>query len=322
MILRRTDSWTAEAGGRRGFKGSVQKLLLSWILICLLVFTACGQGELTYENVDEHIESVGATVKEDAAEPTPSPVSGEWAVLGLIAGGQGNQELYDRYYENLQAQLKGNKGVLSETSYTDYAKAAICVRAIGKSPQDVVGYDLLKPLDDRKKVSEQGINGPIYALIASSVCGTPLENEEAYIKEIIDWMNSEEREDSVDLVAMALQALSFYEGREDVDKAIETGLTYLSEEQGDDGGYGTAEGTSQVIIALTCLGLDPLEDEKFVKGENNLGNGLMTFRKGDGFLHKVDDEEINPMATEQGLLALCSIQLFQVDRALFERVVV
>lgn len=304
--------------------GRAEKLksVLVWLTLCLLVFTACSQTKLTYENVDDHITAVGATVKKDAAEPMVSSVSGEWAVLGLVCSGQGDQELYDRYYENLQVALKSSKGVLSETAYTDYARVAICLKAIGKNPREVDGYDLLAPLDDKDKVMEQGINGPTFSLIASNVCGTPLQNEEAYIQEILTWMDGVEKEDSVDLTAMALQALSFYQGRDGVDRAIQGGLAYLSKKQGEDGGYRTCEGTAQVIIALTCLGKDPLTEKEFVKGEKNLGHGLMKFRKDEGFLHEAGDEKINAMATEQSLLALCSIKLFPQGRALFERVVV
>ena len=73
--------------------GRAEKLksVLVWLTLCLLVFTACSQTKLTYENVDDHITAVGATVKKDAAEPMVSSVSGEWAVLGLVCSGQGDQ---------------------------------------------------------------------------------------------------------------------------------------------------------------------------------------------------------------------------------------
>jgi hypothetical protein len=38
--------------------------------------------------------------------------------------------------------------------------------AIGKNPSDVGGYNLLKPLGDYEAVIEQGINDPIFALLA------------------------------------------------------------------------------------------------------------------------------------------------------------
>lgn len=297
-------------------------LLLLWLIIGLFAFAGCGAGTLTYDNVDEHIKEVAGTVKSAAAEPTVSSTAGEWAVLGLIISGQGNRELYDRYYENLQATLKATEGRLSENKYTDYARVAICTRALGKSPLNINGYNLLAPLDEKAKVSEQGINGPIFALIASSVCRIPLINEEAYINEVIAWLYKEDAKTSVDLTAMALQGLSFFVGRENVDKAVETGLQYLAEKQEKDGGYETCEATCQVIIALTCLKKNPFADKAFIKGDNNLSHGLMKFRKKRGFVHKAGDSEINDMATEQGLLALCAIKLYKEGRGIFERVVV
>lgn len=296
--------------------------ILLLILIMILMVTSCGQQELTKDNLDSYMNKAAERVAFDAAEPMVSSVSGEWAVFGLNCAGKADQDYNDRYYENLKATLKSSKGILSEDTYTDYARAAICVRAIGKDPTNVEGYNLLKPLDEGDKVIAQGINGPIFSLIASSYCGTPLESEDAYIKEIVAWMGTTEQKDSVDLTAMALQSLSYYQGRADVDKAIEEGITYLSKKQGKDGGYESSETTSQVIIALTCLHMDPLGDKKFTKDDKNLGDGLMKFWKGNGFLHKVDDEEVNPMATEQGLLALCAIKMFDEGRTLFERIVV
>ncbi len=42
----------------------------------------------------------------------------------------------------------------------------LAVTAIGKDPRNVGGYNLLKKLADFENVKWQGINGPIWALIA------------------------------------------------------------------------------------------------------------------------------------------------------------
>src|SRR3712207_8103284 len=63
---------------------------------------------------------------------------------------------------------------------------------------------------------------------------------------------------------MALQALSTYKDREDVKPVIEKALNYLRNNQTEYGGFKDSgkenvESAAQVLVALTSLGLDPLD---------------------------------------------------------------
>ena len=98
------------------------------------------------------------------------------------------------------------------------------------------------------------------------------------------------------------------EGTKTLKEAVDAALTYLGSEQKEDGSYGNAESTAQVILAVNMAGRDPLNDPEFVKGDCNLGNGLLIFRKGDAFAHTTEDE-VTAMATEQALLAMDAITL-------------
>src|SRR5699024_7764412 len=74
---------------------------------------------------------------------------------------------------------------------------------------------------------------------------------------------------------------------------------------------------AQVIVALTALGIDPLRDERFIKNDQTLLDGLLKYRKSDGgFIHSemYDDDnptaqpdESNPMASEQALYTLVAL---------------
>ena len=66
---------------------------------------------------------------------------------------------------------------------------------------------------------------------------------------------------SVDMTAMALQALAPYQERTEVKEAIDRAVSCLKEEMRDDFGYGTSESTAQVLLALSCLGIDPTSAE-------------------------------------------------------------
>ncbi len=91
----------------------------------------------------------------------------------------------------------------------------------------------------------------------------------------------------VDMTAMALQALSNYQDKEEVKIATNKALDYLSKNQGKDGGYenewvgDSSESVAQVLIALTSLDINPTEDERFVK-DGNLVDKLLSFQLEDG----------------------------------------
>ena len=61
---------------------------------------------------------------------------------------------------------KDQGGVLSDNRYTEYSRAVMALKSIGKDPTDIGGYDIEKPLEDFDAVVSQGLNGAIYALIA------------------------------------------------------------------------------------------------------------------------------------------------------------
>ena len=98
---------------------------------------------------------------------TPNPqvgsIGGEWAVIGLARGGY---TVPASYYGNVEQYVKACKGELHSRKYTEYSRVILALTAIGKDPTNVAGYDLVKPLNDFDKTIWQGINGPIWALIA------------------------------------------------------------------------------------------------------------------------------------------------------------
>lgn len=76
------------------------------------------------------------------------------------------QSYWDNYYSNLENYVKAHNGVLHSRKYTEYSRVVLALTAIGKEPSNVAGYNLLTPLGDYDKTIQQGINGPIWALLA------------------------------------------------------------------------------------------------------------------------------------------------------------
>lgn len=205
----------------------------------------------------------------------------------------------------------------------------LALTSIGKDPSDVAGYDLLEPLADLDYVKSQGINGPIFALIAldshdyeipKAVAGKTQTTREALIDAILaaqlsdgGWNVNGNGADP-DMTAMAIQALApYYNSKEKVKSAVDDALKRLSKMQEVNGGYtswGTAnaESVAQVIVALTSLGIDPASDGRFIKNGYSTLDALATFYNDKGgFKHSQSDTtSSNGLATEQAYYALAS----------------
>lgn len=262
----------------------------------------------------------------DSSTPQVASVGGEWAVIGLARGNfDVPKQYFSEYYEQVKDFLISNDGVLSKNKNTVYSRVILALTAIGKNPADVSGYNLLLPLSDFEKTVRQGTNGAIWAIIALDsksyeIPQNPNASLQATRDMYIDYilksqlesgafsLSCEIRQADIDITAMALQALSKYKNRTDVADAIDRAIKFLSNEQTI---FSTSENISQVIVALTSLGISP-DDPRFSKSGFCLINSLMNYYTGDGgFKHTLTESTSNPMSTEQALYALVSVQRFE-----------
>ena len=276
-------------------------------------------------NYGEILAETVAYLSASVPNPEVSSIGGEWAVIGLARNGSLSAEKTVSYYTNLARTLRDTNGVLHRVKYSEYSRVVLALSSLGFDPTDVVGYDVLSPLGDFDQVCWQGVNGPIWALIAldsrsydapAAPEGKRQTTRDALIDAILEseiagggWALSESTPD-VDMTAMALISLAPYRSaRADVAAAVERGLAVLSSLQNDDGGYGGAgsassESCAQVVVALASLGIDPASDERFVKENGSVLDALCAFAVSSGGFRHVDDGEVNGMATEQGFYAL------------------
>lgn len=335
-----------------------QKALLKRVLIFVLILTmligitACGTGKTDKETNDikqtesgtesdtmkqagaeesreEILAGMASMLLENTPQPSYGSVGGEWLAFGLSRwGGEVPQEWYDSYYEAVESYVKECEGVLDDRKYTEYSRVIIALTAIGKDPMDVGGYNLLTPLADYEQTIFQGLNGPVYALLALDMGNYEIpenvtENTQATRELYVDYILSNELEEGGwslaggapegDITAMVLQALARYQERQDVADATERALQVLSELQNENGGYTaydveSSESIAQVIVALTELGIST-EDPRFVKNGRTLEDRLLDFMAEDyGFKHILDGES-DMIATEQAFYALVSLEL-------------
>ena len=314
------------------------KRLLSWFLILavLLSLTACGKQkdeggqvvspEQQKEVLADTLAKTGEFLHGSVKEPTFGSVGGEWLILGLARSGMEiSDEYYETYFQNLSAYTAQQGGVLHAKKYTEYSRVILAVTAIGKDPTDVGGFNMLQPLADFEQTVFQGINGPIFALLAldsgnyeipENTADNTQATRDMYVDYIINAQLPEGGwslmggEPEIDLTAMALQALAKYQDRKDVAEAVEKGLAILSERQNENGGYQysaaeqvSCESVAQVIVALTELGIS-LDDSRFVKNGKTLLDGILQFQQADGGFSHLIDGETDLLATEQAFYAL------------------
>lgn len=333
-------------------KKKITVILLLGILLFNLSFSSGGKSgnptylggtlqvsaDVTAETLSPSLDLVLETVKQYilSRDTNPDYENSTWNVIGLSRSGLDvPQEYFDTYYKNTIAHLEENNWVLSKSRYSDYSKLIIAMTAMGKDARNVEGHNLLAYLSDFKNVKKQGFNGPIWALMAlkSHTDYTIPVNSEAseqtteegliaYIleKEVSSggWTLSGDTADS-DMTGMAVQSLSTYYGkRADVTAAIDRALEWLSQSQLASGGYATlgtetSESVSQIIVALSSVGVDGAKDQRFIKNGKWPMTGLFQYYLPEGgFMHVAagagnngggDGGSINGMATEQGFYA-------------------
>jgi hypothetical protein len=315
-----------------------KKAAAGFMALCLLAGLFPSGAAAAYSPPAAAAEVTAAYLKKTVVSPTVASVGGEWSVLGLSRlGCTGCGEWLDLYYDNLCAYIAAADGVLSARKYTEYARVALALEALGKDPRNVEGYDLIAPLGDYDSVIYQGINGPIYALIALDAGGyampvCPEGRTQATRELYLDYILGRQHEDGgwsltgtvsePDITGMALQALSKYQDIPEVAAATEAGLGCLSALQNGEGGFDNwgspnAESVCQALLALCELGIEP-DDARFVKNGYSLTDNLLSFRRTDGgFAHIRSETAANLMATEQALCAMASCLRFSRDETSF-----
>ena len=257
--------------------------------------------------------------------PNVGSIGGEWMVLGLARSNRLPESFSESYYANVQSYVKAiGSAKLHRSKSTENARVILALTAIGKNPLNVDGYDLLHPLADFDFVKKQGVNGPIWTLLAldSFQYEIPIDlnvkhqtTREGLIDHILDnqcsdggWdLNGESA--NPDLTGMAIQALApYYPTDEKVRLAVDKALELISANQNNDGsflsgGENTPESCAQIITALSALNIDCNSDSRFIKNNRSIADSLMSFSAKGGFVH-IMGGGYNQMSTEQGYYAL------------------
>ena len=304
------------------------------VMLCVLFVPVAGASDADLQKLVNETAKLMLSV---VPEPIPANIGGDWAVLGLVRSGYAVPEgYYESYYSNVVEYVKEKQGILHNKKYTDYSRLVLVLTAIGMDPGNVGGYSLLTPLGDYERVIWQGLNGPIWALLAldSGNYAVPVCAEaetqatrQMYIDRILEYelngggwtlsRRSADEEADPDITGMALQALSKYQDQKPVKAAIDRALTCMSKMQDEDGGFSTmgaknCESAVQILVALCELGVS-WNDPRFVKNGKSILDNVLSYRTAEGgFLHTQDGSGNNQMTLEQAFYGL--VDAYRVEQ--------
>lgn len=227
------------------------------------------------------------------------------------------------YYGRIEQYVSGvGSGTLNPNKATDNSRLVIALSSIGRDPRNVAGFDLLEPLTNQSFVKRQGPTGAAYALLAlnarSSYGETQTKN--AYVEFLLNaeisgggW--SLGGQPDPDVTAIVITALAPYSS---ASAAVNRGVAVLSRIQREDGKYETvgsvtSESSSQVVLALSTVGIDCDRDSRFIKNGVSALAALISYDTGAGFAH-TENGSVNEMASEQAAYALAAYSRFKNGR--------
>ena len=141
------------------------------------------------------------------------------------------------YLPAAEQSIKENQGNFRKV--TDLERMGLGIAAAGQDPTAFAGYNLIEKIYNHERLTMQGTNGIIFALIALDSQGYEPPAEAKWNRtSLITWLLAQQNQDggwalvagnesSVDLTGMALAALSPYQDQTVVANAIKKAVDWL-----------------------------------------------------------------------------------------------
>lgn len=296
--------------------------------VALIVATAGFVPAVAYGNGAEQYEEgiIEYNLQKSSADSVQEWIDGdltddagagsEWYIIALSNHGDYD---FSNYNNALNKYLSGNE-VGSASSRFKYALTYV---AIGNKTNPYINKAL------GNSVGEQGIMSLVFGL---HLLNNGYRCDDYSVNGLIDELLSLQLTDGgfsvmgeygdVDVTAMTVQALAVHYNNSAVKSAVDDALDFLSARQLENGGYSAygvtnPESSAQVIIALSSLGIDVCNDERFIKNGNTVFDGMSSFLLPDGsFCHK-EGGASDATATAQVLSASITYKNFKNGKSLF-----
>lgn len=285
------------------------------------------------QDVNQVLHATIAKLADTVKKPGIGTSDDAWIILCLARGGyyaKENVYFTDYYnhiveYVNTKAGEVNLNGALHKVKSTDNSRLILALSSIGRDATKVGNWDLTAPYEDFKWIKKQGINGPVFSLIALDT--NHYQTKDTTLRQqCIDLILEKQLEDGgwalsgktadPDITAMTLQSLYPYKDQTEVSSAAEKAFSCLSDMQNSDGGYASwgtvnSESCSQVIVALTVWGINPDTDSRFVKNNKSVIDAVLTYyNQGDAAFKHVLSGNSDAIATEQACYALVAYDRF------------
>lgn len=289
----------------------MKKLLV--ILLCLLLICPAQAEDtqilqdiiLTHKLQSAGVDSVQAWI--DGELTQNAGITAEWYVMALLQQGEYD---FSAYCQSLIAYLDANT-VRSKVSLQKYALALFAASGDTAYADEILSAT----------IGQQGIMSWVYGLhLLNNGCESASVTVDAAIEALLSlqladggWVLSGTAAD-VDVTAMAVQALApHYAKKQSVKEAIDAAVALLSSLQKADGGFASygkdnPESAAQVWVALSALGIDALQDARFIKNGHTLLNAITSYQLADGTFSHEKGGASNHTATVQLFFALGAYQ--------------
>lgn len=290
---------------------------------------------VTRGQVDETINDLvtweKAYLQEAFADAGPGeivdPAAYNWPTIGL-ARLERNDDLSTYLAEN--EKYIAQEWDSASRAVTNLERMVLAVGAAQGNPCSFGGKDLTAEIYNYPEIEAQGINGPVFALIA-------LDSGDYEIPQTAKWTREKLRKiimdkqlsdggfsldgsggSDPDITAMVIQALAPYytDSHPDVRAVVDKAVARLAALQNAAGGFKSwgsinSESVCQTIIALCAIGIDIDTDSRFIKNGNSLLSNLLQFKAADGGFKHILDGNSNAIASEQALTALTAYVRFK-----------
>ncbi len=291
----------------------MKKILIFFLVLILAV---AGSFPVTAKNTK--IESFIEEIIEYNLRKTSSPSVQTWIDGYLTENTDNGTEWYIIALRNY--------GNFDFTSYTKALNYYLSANEIGSASSRLKFALTLIATGERKSpliseilensIGEQGIMSLIFGL---HILNNNYTCQKYSVKSLTDELVSLQAADGgwsltginsdADVTAMTIQALApQYHTNATVRTTVDKALDFLSLRQNSDGTYSSygisnPESISQVIIALSALGIDINKDKRFIKNSKNLFDALEAFRSEDGGYFHQKGKEADSIATVQAFCA-------------------
>nr|WP_285891380.1 S-layer homology domain-containing protein [Paenibacillus pasadenensis] len=242
-----------------------------------------------------------------------------------IAASQAGHELPASYLSKLRTVIE--KEAPAFRNVTDFERVAMAVTAAGEDASSYAGLNLIERIYNSDRMLNQGVNGPIYALLALDygnyeISANAKWSREKLVAELLKNQSADgsfafpgDKNGNPDLTGSALTALAPYIGQAEVKQAGERAVAWIKSQQNKDGGFtsygeSSSESVAQVIIGLASAGYDPAGAE-FTRNGKNLIDSLLAFRNADGSFAHALPLAPNPYGAYQSVQALAAYEKFK-----------